>query len=112
MKQNLLLSIRDLVRLTVRENAGYLLYSPIFIDDQAVAMAKFIAMDTSPTTKLEMAIAEKAEDASLPLFYVRHDENFIRFRVTPGNMLAMKYLSSPKTLSEDGLVELFQYCNR
>ena len=112
MKQNLSISPRDLARLKRREAAGHFQYSPILIGDQAVAMAKFMAEDEIPTAQLEMALAEKAENTSLPFFYIRHDEGFTRFIVTPGNLLAGVYVSTPKTLSKDGLVELFQYCNR
>ena len=111
MPQNLMLSTRDLVNLKRRENAGYAQYSPIFIGDHVVAMAKFIAENEISTPQLEMALAENAENSSLPFFYVRHDENFTRFHVTPGNVLAGAYLSRTKTLSEDGLVGLFQYCS-
>ena len=110
MRKNLMLSTSDLVRMMRRENAGGNQYSPILIGDQVVAMAKFMAENAIPTAQLEMALAEKAENADLPLFYIRHDEYCTRFQVTPGNMLAAKYLSSPKTLNEDGLVGLFAYC--
>jgi hypothetical protein len=72
-------------------------------------MAKFMAENEVPTAQLEMALAEKAENSSLTFFYVRHNENFTRFHVTPGNVLAGAYLSRTKTLNEDGLVGLFQY---
>jgi hypothetical protein len=111
MPQNLMLSTSDLVSLKRREDAGCAQYSPIFIGDHAVAMAKFMAENEIPTAQLEMALAEKADDASLPFFYVRHNENFTRFHVTPGNVLAGAYLSRTKILSEDGLVGLFQYCS-
>ena len=110
MKQNLTLSSRDLIRLKRREDAGQNQYSPIFIGDHAVAMAKFMAENEVPTAQLEMALAEKADDVSLPFFYVRHNADFTRFLVTPGNLLAGSYLSKTKTLSEDGLVGLFAYC--
>ena len=87
------------------------MYSPIFIGDRAVALAKFMAEGESPTATLEMALAEKADNDSLPLFYIRHDSDFTRFHVTPGNMSAVRYLLTPKTLSEDGLAGLFQYCS-
>ena len=105
-KQNLSISTRDLARLR-RQTAEY---SPIIIGNRTVAMAKFMAENEVPTATLEMALADTADDASLPLFYVRHDDRFTRFHVTPGNMLAAAYLMSPQTLSEDGLAGLFQYC--
>ena len=111
MKQNLSISPRDLVRLKRRENAGYNQYSPIFVGDEPVAIAKFMAEDAMPTASLEMALAEKAENSSLPFFYIRHDANFTQFQVTPGNVLAGAFLSTTKTLSEDGLVGLFGYCS-
>ena len=110
MKQNLSLSSRDLSQLKRRESTGHSQYSPILIDDHAVAMAKFMAEDEIPTATLEMALAETAENTELPFFYVRHDASFTRFQVTPGNLLAGAYLSRPKTLSVDGLAGLFQYC--
>ena len=111
MKQNLLLSPCDLVRLKRREAAEHNQYSPIFIGDRAVAMAKFMAADAMPTASLEMALAEKAENSSLPFFYIRHDANFTQFQVSPGNVLAGAFLSRTKTLSEDGLAGLFEYCS-
>ena len=105
-----MLSTRDLIRLTRWENAGHLPYSPILIGDQVVALAKFMAENEVSIATIEVALAEKADNASLPFFFVRHDEDFTRFHVTPGNVLAGEYLSRTKTLNEDGLVELFQYC--
>ena len=109
MKQRLTISTHDLIRLKRREAAGH--YSPILIGDQAVAMANFMAEDAMPTATLEMALAEKADNALLPFFYVRHDAGFTRFHVTSGNMLAAAYLSTPKTLTVDGLAGLFAYCS-
>ena len=109
-KQNLSISTRDLARLKRLSVAGHNQYSPILIGDHAVAMAKFMAENEIPTVQLEMALAEKADDASLPLFFVRYDDGFTRFHVTPGNMLAAAYLLTPKTLSDDGLAGLFTYC--
>jgi len=110
MKQLLSISTSDLARLKRRETAGISQYSPILIGDQAVAMAKFMAENAIPTAQLEMALAEKADNASLPFFFIRHDEGFTRFLVTPGNLRAGVYVSTPKTLSRDGLVGLFEYC--
>ena len=110
MKQTLTLSSNDLARLKRRENSGYNLYSPIFIGDRAVALAKFMAEGETPTGTLEMALAEKAEDAELPLFYIRHDPDFTRFHVSPGNLLAGTYVPTTKMLNEDGLAGLFTYC--
>ena len=112
MKQNLSISTRDLARLKRQSVTGHNQYSPIFIGDHAIAIAKFMAENEVPADTLEMALAETADDSSLPLFYVRHDDRFTRFHVTPGNMLAAAYLMSPQTLSEDGLAGLFQYCGR
>ena len=111
MKQNLSLSSNDLVRLKRRENAGYNLYSPIFVGDKPVAIAKFMAENAMPSVSLEMALAEKAENSSLPFLYIRHDAAFTRFQVSPGNVLAGAFLSTTKTLSEDGLTGLFEYCS-
>jgi len=111
MKQNLLLSPRDLVRLQRRESAGYNLYSPIFVGDKPIAIAKFMAENTVPTVSLEMAFADKAENSPLPFFLIQHDANFTRFQVSPGNVLAGAFLSGTKTLSEDGLTGLFEYCS-
>jgi len=111
MKQNLSFSSRDLARLKRRENAGYNLYSPIFVGNKPVAIAKFMAEDAIPIASLEMALADKAENSSLPFFYIRHDADFIRFQVSPGNVLACSFLSTTKTLSEDGLAGLFEYCS-
>lgn len=86
------------------------MYSPILYGDRTVALAKFMPENTALAGWLEMALNEEAENNALPLFYVRHDKNFLRFRVTPGNMRATKYLSSPKTLTKEGLTKLFQYC--
>ena len=74
-------------------------------------MAKFMAADAMPTAQLEMALAEKAENATLPFFFVRHNEDFTQFHVSPGNLLAGAFLSRTKTLSEDGLARLFEYCS-
>jgi len=112
MKQNLSVLHSDFARLKRREAAGHIQYSPIFIDGHHVAMAKFMAECTVLTTSQEMALDEKAEMAKVPLFYVRHDSNFTRFQVTPGNILAASFVPIPKTLSEDGLVALFEYCGR
>ena len=109
MKQNLSISTSDLSRLKRRQAVGH--YSPIFIGDQAVALANFMAEDAMPTATLEMALAEKADNASLPFFFIRHDASFTRFQVTPGNILAGAYLTTPKTLTVDGLVGLFEYCS-
>ena len=111
MKQSLSISPRDLVRLKRRERAGYNLYSPIFVGDKPVAIAKFMAENAMPTASLEMALADKAENSPLPFFYIRHDADFTRFQVSPGNVLACSFLSGTKTLSEDGLVGLFEYCS-
>jgi len=110
MNRKLTISSSDLSRLKRRAAAGHFQYSPIFVGDQAVAMANFMAEDAMPTTQLEMALAEKADNTALPFFFIRHDEGFTRFQVTPGNMLAAAYLSTPKTLTVDGLAGLFEYC--
>ena len=110
MKQNLMMSTSDLVRLMRRKNTGRALYSPILIDNKPVALAAFLAEDEILDTPLEEALAEKAEDSELPFFYIRYDPDFTQFEVTPGNIHAGFYLSTTKVLTEDGLTELFMYC--
>jgi len=110
MKQNFLILTRELARMKRREAAGHVTYSPILIDDRPVAMVKFMAEDVAPPAMLKMALAEKAEHASLPLFMIRCDEDSMWFHVTPCNQRAGVHLTAATWMSVDELLQLFDYC--
>jgi hypothetical protein len=110
MSQNFLILTRELDRMKRREVAGYTTYSPILIDDRPVAMVKFMSEDATPPTELKMALAEKAENAFLPLFLIRCDEDSRWFHVTPCNGRAGVHLSAPTWHSIDELLQLFDHC--
>ena len=110
MQQNFLILTRELTRMKRREAAGYTTYSPILIDDRPVAMVKFMAADATPPAMLRMALTEKAENALLPLFLIRWDEESMWFHVTPCNQRAGIHLSATTWLSVDELLQLFDYC--
>ena len=110
MTQNFLIFTRELERMQRLEAAGYSLYSPILMGDRLVAMTKF-HMESEPlTATLKMVLAEKAENASLPLFFIQGDKDFDWFRVTPGNERAGVHLTAPAWFSLDELLQLFEYC--
>ena len=110
MQQNFLILTRELARMKRREAAGHVTYSPILIDDRLVAMVKFMAENVAPPAMLKMALAEKAENTSLPLFLIRWDEETMWFHVTPCNQRAGVHLSAATWLSVDELLQLFDYC--
>ncbi|MCL2305327.1 MAG: hypothetical protein FWC43_08295 [Planctomycetaceae bacterium] len=110
MTQNFLILTRELARVKRWETAGHATYSPILIDDRPVAMVKFMAENVVPPATLKMALGEKAENASLPLFLIRWDEESMWFHVTPCNKRAGVHLSASAWLSVDELLQLFDYC--
>ena len=110
MQQNFLILTRELASMKRREAAGYTTYSPILIDDRPVAMVKFMAENATPPATLQMTLIEKAENASLPLFLIRWDEESMWFHVTPCNHRAGVHLTAATWLSVDELLQLFDYC--
>jgi len=110
MQQNFLILTRELARMKRREATGHTTYSPILIEDQPVAMVKFMANDATPPATLQMTLNEKAQNASLPLFLIRWDEETMWFHVTPCNQRAGVHLSAATWLSVDELLQLFDYC--
>jgi hypothetical protein len=110
MQQNFLILTRELALMKRRETAGHVTYSPILIDDRPVAMVKFMEEDAAPPATLKMTLAEKAQNASLPLFLIRWDEESMWFHVTPCNQRAGIHLTAATWFSIDELLQLFDYC--
>jgi hypothetical protein len=103
----------QIARLRRYENLGFQLYSPIFINRQLVSITKLIHEQAKPIEYDDLvfiALCEKANNAGVPFFLIRYDDELAWFYVTPGNTQARTLLTAAVYLNRAELLEMFGHC--